>query len=233
MLETARKPLRITSNARAKSRHAKRRAKDTYYCQSHSGRRYTYIPVGIPSLPIHQTFPKLRHRELIMPRPKIDIDLENMQAILDSQAGHFTGNQSEYFNMCCKLYNEKYNPPKPIYAQLVYTRVHKTKELKVRFDISHKVYSRKGKILSDEHKQKMQEGRKPKNKIQDPRIEEALRKRFPDKPLLVEGVLRGRKLAIAKAKCLDCCCDDKKSIRLCQSFDCSLYSIRPYQADGV
>jgi hypothetical protein len=46
---------------------------------------------------------------------------------------------------------------------------------------------------------------------------------------LLERAESGSSKAMVALKCLDCVLWSPKEIRMCQSFDCSLYSIRPYQ----
>jgi hypothetical protein len=38
------------------------------------------------------------------------------------------------------------------------------------------------------------------------------------------------KAAALKAKCLDCCCYDKKEVKLCSVETCPLHKYRPYQS---
>lgn len=167
-----------------------------------------------------------------MPRPKVDINLSAMQTIMDEESNKYNNNKMEYFQHCCNIYNKKYSPPKDIYPQLIYTRVHKTGELTVRFDLPDK-NTKSPRVLSPEHKKKWLEGRKAtsrkKKKNTNAKHAEELAKYIPNKPNLVKAVLNGSPTAGIKAFCYKCMGEDIKEIRNCTSLRCPLWNFRPFQ----
>lgn len=166
-----------------------------------------------------------------MGRRKTDIDIAAMQTIIDNEKEKYNGRQMEYYQHCCNIYNNKFFPAKPLQPHTIYSRIHKTSELKIRFDLGH---SQRGiKSLSPEHKQKLQEGRtsgiRKSRANTDPAYADKMHKDYPEHNKLVEAVLKGSLKAAIKLKCIDCCCGDKKEVSLCTSYTCPLYRFRPYQ----
>ena len=40
---------------------------------------------------------------------------------------------------------------------------------------------------------------------------------------------KGSKATAIKAKCLECCCNDRSEVRDCVVYTCPLFEVRPYQ----
>lgn len=83
-----------------------------------------------------------------MARPKIEINLQEIQEILNQERSTFKGKIMDYFNHCADTYNNKFNPLKGISGANIYTRVKTTNELTCDL---------KGgtKSLTDDHKKKL------------------------------------------------------------------------------
>ena len=45
-------------------------------------------------------------------------------------------------------------------------------------------------------------------------------------PLLLTSVSEEELLRAIRRKCLDCCCGSKKMVKVCKTYDCSLYPYR-------
>ena len=61
-------------------------------------------------------------------------------------------------------------------------------------------------------------------------------KRYNDIPELYKAnykkaIEQNSKAAALKAKCMDCCCWQRKEVTLCVATDCPLHKYRPYQAE--
>ena len=54
-------------------------------------------------------------------------------------------------------------------------------------------------------------------------------------PKSVEGIyakaFKGSKANAIKAKCLECCCNIREEIRMCEVYTCPLYEVRPYKGE--
>lgn len=46
---------------------------------------------------------------------------------------------------------------------------------------------------------------------------------------IYQRAFSGSKASSVKAKCLECCCDDRAEVRDCQVYTCPLFEVRPYQ----
>lgn len=76
-----------------------------------------------------------------MPRARINVDLKTMQSILDSESIGYTGGLIAFLDKCAALYNERMNPVKPLYGQLIYMRI-KHKELHCNVEATKKKSSK-------------------------------------------------------------------------------------------
>ena len=66
------------------------------------------------------------------------------------------------------------------------------------------------------------------------RTKEAIRaEQMSALPVSVKGMYKkaflGSKATAIKAKCLECSCNQREEIRLCDIYTCPLYEVRPYQ----
>jgi hypothetical protein len=104
-----------------------------------------------------------------MARKALPIDLTAMQAIIDEQEKDYEGGLLDFFGLCSNIYNEKFNPEKPLYDQLLYNRM---KDGLITTNIK----SSRNKKLTPEHIAKMQAGRrntdKPAPVVTDKQIQE-------------------------------------------------------------
>lgn len=168
-----------------------------------------------------------------MPRPKVEINLVEMQKILDKEKDAFRGSFTEYYKYCSSLYNENFRPAKEVNAPLIYLRV-KNNELTINFPTSSDNRARKE--LSPEHKEKLLQGRKNgrrSRKNTNERHARELTNYLPNKPNLVKAVLKGNPVAAIKAFCIICQGGETKHIRNCDSFRCPLWNMRPYQKEDT
>lgn len=167
-----------------------------------------------------------------MGRKALPLNIACMQGIIRETESGFSGTQTQFLQLCCDKYNEKFQPAKPIYPGIIYNRVKKN-ELVIPTNFL------RNKELTPEHKKKLLEGRKNvpggrrKRVNTDSRHEQYLRKELPEHTKLIDRILEGSMKAAIKLKCIDCCCGDREEVRHCTSYGCPLYNFRPYQINSL
>ena len=166
-----------------------------------------------------------------MGRKAFPLNTTCMQVIMRDTENGFVGTQTEFLQLCCDKYNEKYKPEKLLYPAIIYNRIKKN-------ELTTTISSTRG-TLSEERKRKLIEGRKniPRGRRKrintDMRHEVCLRNELGEHTKLVERTLQGSMSAAIKLKCIDCCCGDREEVRHCTSYGCPLYQFRPYQKNEL
>lgn len=94
-----------------------------------------------------------------MARQALPIDLNIMQKIIRENENTYQGGLIDFLNHCCNIYNEKIKPEKKLYGQIVYGYIKKGKIFTA--------FKATRKVLSEEQKSRMQEGRKNPNPYDD------------------------------------------------------------------
>ena len=185
-----------------------------------------------------------------MPRPIKQIDIISMQKIADDvKPGQFNNAMGLCSYIATRYNNEifPHNESAHVNHQLVKLRITADPPvIKLAFPMPAGKRGRQpGVKITDEQKQKMQQGRTIKKKIVAAPSNEIgvwqnnMKKDFSNKKILLDGVLAGRKNACIKAMCVNCMggyrnrtVDDPplaNAIRDCRGYDCPLYAVRPFQ----
>lgn len=110
-----------------------------------------------------------------MARQALPINLDSMQAIINHEETLYNGGLIEFLNHCCKIYNDKFSPPKNLYGQIIYTYIKKNK-LKTNFIPIRKTLSEDHKVKIKEGRKRQAESRKEKEKTFHPELDELINK---------------------------------------------------------
>lgn len=178
-----------------------------------------------------------------MGRPSININTPLAQQIADTIKGDQFPNMFQLCSYIADEYNKTISAEFPqINHQLIKLRI-VNGVIKLPFELPRgKGGKNIGVKLTEDHKKKMVEGRKKKNKpiVQNKDLwQENMKKDFGHRSTLYSGVINGRARACIKAMCINCMGgyvnrspEDPpigNAIRDCRGFDCPLYVLRPFQ----
>ncbi len=178
-----------------------------------------------------------------MARPTIAIDITCAQNILNKLTKDQFNNELSLCKFVSDEYNKNFSPQNHINHQIIKLRIQKG-VITLPFDMPRGKRGRQpGVSLSAEHKEKLQEGRKNKEKKivanQSKEWSDNMKESFSNKSTLLNGILSGKAKACVKGFCIQCVggynnrSPEDPSIALavrdCHGVSCPLYTIRPFQ----